>query len=108
MFVRFIYYVLDDEGEPLACDDVIVWAKWFETAQRVVARTRIDNQTEVSTVFLGLDHRFGAPGAPLLFETLVFGGKLDGEQKRYTSRVEAEAGHVAMVRASSQHMKKGS
>ena len=47
-------------------------------------------------MFLGLDHSFGG-GAPLLFETMVFGGPLDGEQERYSTWNEAEAGHKLMV-----------
>ncbi len=50
----------------------------------------------VSTVFLTYDH--GWPGCPLLFETMVFGGPLDGRQERYGTWAEAEAGHAAMVR----------
>lgn len=49
----------------------------------------------VSTVFLVYDH--GWPDCPLLFETMVFGGALDGTQERYSTWDEAEAGHAAMV-----------
>jgi hypothetical protein len=34
---------------------------------------------------------------PLLFETMVFGGPLDGEQTRYSTWDEAKSGHDAMV-----------
>lgn len=51
----------------------------------------------VSTVFLGLDHRRGADGPPILFETMVFGGALNGEQERYSTWEEAQTGHDAMV-----------
>lgn len=47
----------------------------------------------VSTVFLGLNMRFG-PGDPLLFETMIFNGPLEGEQNRWCSWVEAETGHA--------------
>jgi len=33
----------------------------------------------------------------VLFETMVFGGKLDQEQERYCTYDEAEAGHKTMV-----------
>jgi hypothetical protein len=49
-------------------------------------------------VFLGLDHRFGGSGPPLLFETMIFGGPLDEEMWRYSSWDAAEAGHAAAVR----------
>lgn len=52
----------------------------------------------ISTVYLfGIDHQFG-DGPPLLYETLVFDGLLDGEMKRYTTQKQAKAGHKAMVK----------
>lgn len=56
--------------------DLDEWGQWFETTNRVVAQTRVANGVEVSTVFLGRDHAFGG-GEPLLFETLIFGGKVN-------------------------------
>lgn len=58
--------------EPIPCINLMVWAQWFETADRHVRKTRVRGY-EISTVFLGLDHNYG-DGEPLLFETLVFGG----------------------------------
>jgi hypothetical protein len=55
--------------------------------ERRVARTELDG-ADVSTVFLGLD---------LVFETLVFGGPMDGECHRYSTWEQAEVGHKAMV-----------
>ncbi len=46
----------------------------------------------VSTVFLRLDHNYH-DGPPILFETMVFGGKHDQYQRRYTSWDEAVLGH---------------
>ncbi len=60
-----------------------------------VGKTTI-GAVDVSTVFLGLDHGYG-DGPPVLFETMVFGGPLDGEQVRYKTWEQAEAGHTAMV-----------
>ena len=36
-------------------------------------------------------------GPPILFETLVFGGPIDGECKRYTSWDDAARGHADMI-----------
>jgi len=95
-------YILDDEWNPVPCNDVVVWGRWFETADRVVA-CDVDEREEspykgqrISTVFIGLDHRFGRSGPPILWETLVFGGPLDGEMDRYTSLDEARKGHHRM------------
>lgn len=46
----------------------------------------------VSTVFLGVDHRHGE-GVPVLFETMVFGGKYNDFQRRYCTYDEAIEGH---------------
>ena len=46
----------------------------------------------VSTIFLGVGFEVYS-----LFETMVFGGKLDQEQKRYSTWEEAERGHVLMI-----------
>ena len=89
------FYVLNEERAPVAAP-VDEWARWFETEDRTVAKTG-DGDILISTVFLGLDHNFGLIGAPVLFETLVFGGVLDGEMDRYTTWEEAEAGHAHMV-----------
>jgi len=100
------HYILDEERR-LVRVDLTRWAEWFgKEGNRRVAAT----STElfwISTVFLGLDHQFGK-GPPLLFETMVFerGKKtnmgalleLDGEQWRYPTWDDAEAGHHATVK----------
>jgi len=85
------YYILID-GEPVQCPDLLAWAEWFERSDRTLARTTI-GPSEVSTIFLGLDHDFAGFGPPVLWETMIFGGPLAGEQKRYTSATAARAGH---------------
>lgn len=89
-----VKYILDGH-KPVACNDLIAWAKWFQTDARTVAVDQLCD-VRVSTVFLGLDFRFGA-GAPLLFETMVFGGPHDGDEDRYATWAEAQAGHARMV-----------
>ncbi len=52
----------------------------------------------VSTVFLGLAHGYvPSTGAPIVFETHVFGGPLDDEQQRYSSWRAAVNGHYRMI-----------
>ena len=100
---RTLNYILDDNGDPVPCDDILQWGQWFETSG--AARRIADDKDEgpdatpirVSTVFLGLDHQFGI-GPPVLWETLVFGGALDGAMMRYTSKADALRGHQAMCR----------
>lgn len=65
-------------------------------ARRVAFDT--DDETDVSTVFLGMDHSFGE-GPPVLYETMVFpaGTVDDRDCRRYRTRAEAVAGHAEMV-----------
>jgi len=92
-------YIL--RGREIVPATLMEWAAWFETAARHIARDDVAD-AHVSTVFLGIDHSFGG-GPPLLFETMVFGGPLDGEQERYSTLDEAEAGHAAMIEKVKSH-----
>lgn len=90
------FYVTDINDVPRIERDQKKWAQFMERNQRVALSKLGDGRVVVSTVFLGLNHRFG-PGRPLLWETMVFGGPLDGEQYRYESRLDAMKGHVEMT-----------
>jgi hypothetical protein len=113
------FYILNGH-EPVALtgpNAVHQWARWFEGAigidgpearrkdKRRVAFTDLGFCT-VSTVFLGIDHRFFDDGPPILFESMVFANptpgaafpdELEGLMDRYCTWDEAEAGHEAMV-----------
>ena len=65
--------------------------------ERRIARTEITPEVYVSTVFLGLDHRYTPEEPPVLFETIVFGLKGDEPLERYTTYEAAEAGHARWV-----------
>ena len=101
--------------KPLLCEDILKWAVWFQTANRVVAHTLLTDleprerakailagefkaRATVSTVFLGTDVSFG--DIPILFETVVFaeGSPLDGHQDRYPTWEVAEDSHQKAVR----------
>lgn len=92
-------YILDAEGNPVPCEDLMTWAKWFQEAGDSV-RVALDQTKEgtVSTIFLGLDHSFGVGNVPLLYETMVFTKDSDDqEQIRYPNKEEALRGHKQMV-----------
>jgi len=108
-------YILggDDGHTPIPCYSLHEWGCWLQEAsdKRVVAWT--GNATKyVSTVFLGLDHRYLGGGPPLVFETMAFChegrttnffGRVQPvpetlDQQRYSSWDDAEIGHKAMVR----------
>jgi hypothetical protein len=95
--------MLDAHGEAQPCDDVLEWGRWFERSSKDRSRIIAADKDEgpdgtdvlISTVFLGLDHQWGE-GPPVLWESLVFGGPLDQQMQRYTSREAALAGHQAL------------
>lgn len=89
-----MYWILDDDGTPREVD-LRTWGRWMETSARQIADDTVGD-VRISTVFLGIDHAHGG-GPPVLWETKVFGGALDQEQERYTSREAALRGHAAMV-----------
>jgi hypothetical protein len=95
------HYILDAEHHAVEVS-FIEWAMWFEDiTNRLINYTQITSQIEVSTVFLGLDHRFHGQGPPILFETMIFAAglpDLDQYQCRYSSYDDAQAGHAAAVR----------
>lgn len=62
-------------------------------------RTVISDEVEVSTVWLGLNHRLFGEGPPLIWETMIFGGEHDNDYWRYSSRQEALDDHERIVRA---------
>jgi hypothetical protein len=107
------FFILGPDHQLIRVSDVLTWGKHFEEGERVVEQTGYRKYEwedgpygrmpvhvagiEVSTVFLGLDHRFFGDGPPLVFETMVFGGPLNGEMERYGSWAAAEAGHKRWV-----------
>jgi hypothetical protein len=92
-----LYY--DRQGQPMAMLD---WARKLEdTDYRIVAQHWIRGWM-VSTVWLGINHRFGGDGAPVIFETMIFqpgdespDGRVSSEDycDRYCTEAAAQAGH---------------
>lgn len=97
--MRQAYYKLIGH-DPVPCG-LWEWAALFEMDARCVAFDRVMSDAgeavKISTVFLGLDHNHAGFGEPILFETMVFGGVLDGWQWRYGTWEEAEAGHAQVL-----------
>lgn len=88
-------YILDGKT-PIAEPDMFKWGLWFKSNDRIVKKTDVGD-AHVSTVFLGAEHGF-CNDEPLLFETMIFGGPLDGEQWRYCTWEQAEQGHYEAVK----------
>lgn len=66
---------------PVPEEDTIKWAIWLASNNRCVGRTKIGD-TDVSTVFLGLDHNYRHGAPPILFETMIFRDTPKGKFKR--------------------------
>jgi hypothetical protein len=96
-------YILDESGEPIPASH-LEWGQWFSTHDRRVALTNLGH-VRVSTVFLGLDHGWGA-SPPLLWETMIFGGEHDQYQDRYASKETALEGHEYAVKLASGEIEK--
>lgn len=105
---RPTYYVLNERREVIPTRDVLEWGRMFESIDgRRVALTDL-GLCNVSTVFLGMDHRFMGEGPPVVFETMVFltldtgheAAFVEAEElapitcQRYSTWAEAELGHV--------------
>lgn len=88
-------YILEGK-RPVKCYDLTEWCKFVENNNRIVKQTHL-GKVLISTVFLGLDHRFTGEGPPILFETMIFGGTHNDYQVRYTTWKAAEAGHKRAV-----------
>jgi hypothetical protein len=90
-------FILNERGEPVEERNISRWSDWLATNARTVRIETIGDST-VSTIYLGLDHNFLQGGPPILWETMVFGGKLAHKQTRCAgSREQAEAMHAAMI-----------
>jgi hypothetical protein len=90
---RLPYYKLDEAGDPVPCEDVLEWARWFQENHeaRVVAKTLLPSGCLVSTIFL-----FFHGGDSVLWETMMFNGPYD-VCDRYRSREDALVGHEKWV-----------
>ena len=92
-------YITDATGQPVQTDDWKVWAEFMASPARRIGFDVIGEgpqEVKVSTVFLGIDHAFHSNG-PILWETMVFGGKHDQYQRRYMTLEAARAGHAKAV-----------
>lgn len=86
-------YALRDRTPVLVTlPEYLAWQR--DPQNRVVAKNWVQ-WVEVSTIFLGAT--IGTRSNPKNFETIVFGGKLDQQTRRYATWDEAAAGHWAMV-----------
>lgn len=103
------YYALnpDHSTRRLEGDAALTeWARSFERQDRHVAFNAFGHEAigtvHVSTVFLGVDHRWFDEGDPLIFETMIFApdggeGGLDGYTDRTSTWDQALIAHARAV-----------
>lgn len=92
------HYILDDKGNPVFEPDLFKWSDWFASNKIIHVASEIVFGVRVSTVFLGLDYNYTGKGEPILWETMIFGGKLNQQQKRCSgNRERALEMHAEMV-----------
>jgi hypothetical protein len=98
-----MWYVLDENDEPVLADSLEA-SKWWDNKRRTVARDELPDDVCLSTVFLVLDHSMGRGDAPILYESMWFGGPFDGDQRRYKTKQEALEGHAEMLNSYNEYM----
>lgn len=94
------HWITDGSGLPVQTDDIKLWAEFMKSPARRVGWDVVGEgprEIKVSTVFLGIDHSYGSDGGPILWETMIFGGKHDNYQRRYRTLEDAKAGHLKAV-----------
>ncbi len=89
------YYKLEGQT-PVAVDSFIEWSLWIMSASTTVMINELKGSI-VSTRFVGIDLNPGSSNSlsqPMIFETLVMGGAMDGKRNFYPTWDEAIQGHL--------------
>lgn len=91
-----LYFVLDENGivRPATIEKFL--NQYRNPENRIIEKTELDEDVEVSTVFLGLNHAF-CDGPPIVFETMIFGGQFHEMMWRYSTLEQAQQGHWEIV-----------
>jgi hypothetical protein len=87
------YYILNKKKEVVKTDMDTAAGFFSNPKNKRVAHYK-KGDVEISTVFLSFDHNWSYHGAPILFETMVFGGKCDQWTWRYFTYAQALKGHA--------------
>ena len=94
-----VYILGGRDDHELVESDLLSWGQWLEQHSNRVAFDEIDG-VNVSTVFLGMCHRFPfSPGPPVVFETMIFTDAGARLWDRCSTWDEAVAMHARAVEA---------
>jgi hypothetical protein len=88
-------FVLNADKTVSKMEDLAEWSARFDNDDRRIARDVMPDGRIVSTVFLGLDHSYGA-GPPMLFETMIFPSEKNFREEwfeRCSTYAQAERQH---------------
>jgi hypothetical protein len=89
------YYKLEGQT-PVAVESFMEWSLWMMSAKTTVMINEL-NDCIISTRFVGIDLNPGSSNSnsqPMVFETLVMGGSLDGKKNLYPTWDDAIQGHL--------------
>ena len=92
------YYRLNNNLEPESISIMQYIQGKYKVSKQVALTTIAGRKIMVSTVFLSLNLNLLGKHPPIVFETMVFGGSMNREQRRYSTYEDALIGHKAMVR----------
>ncbi|HYF61092.1 MAG TPA: hypothetical protein VEA81_19245 [Burkholderiaceae bacterium] len=90
------FFILVDGGQTVEADET-VFADWSARANRRIAHHQ-SGVVEVSTVFVGIDHRTFETSPARLFATTVLRDGRVGETWRHSSFDDARIGHLRICR----------
>lgn len=87
------------QGEPITINEWVTIGG--DPSLRLVEQTELPDGRFISTVWLGIDHRYDeSEGEPLIFETMVFPSTRDARElhcERYSTEEQARAGHARIL-----------
>ena len=87
------YWILDEDNIPVSTSSIIEWGEFMQSEKKIIQQNKVDEYV-LSTVFLGVDHRWIGSPDPVLFETMLFDGKGDPVfTNRYFTYDQARAFH---------------
>ncbi|MHC5718256.1 MAG: hypothetical protein ACYTX0_40775 [Nostoc sp.] len=95
MEIMTLYYKLEGQT-PVAVESFVEWSLWIMSANTTVMINELKDSI-ISTRFVGIDlnpARCNFESEPMVFETLVMGGVLDGKKNIYPTWDEAIQGHI--------------
>jgi hypothetical protein len=89
------YYILEGKT-PVAVESFKDWNLWMASVSFGDTTVMYNefNDCLISTKFVGIDLALSVGPKPMVFETLVIGGVMDGKKNFYPTWDEAIQGHI--------------